>query len=174
MATTGVAFEAVWREHRASLWRVALLIVGDPDLADDVVSSAFARCLHGWDDRSVGNPESYLRQAVVNEATDGFRRRGRDRRWLARCTGDGRGSRSLEDHVADGTDLAAALRRLSVDHRAVIVLRYWADLSEQATADALSVSVGTIKSRASRALRALAADLGSDFSGPRDVKVTDV
>lgn len=56
MSMTGLAFEAVWREHRASLWRVALLIVGDPDLADDVVSSAFARSLHGWDDRGVDNP----------------------------------------------------------------------------------------------------------------------
>ena len=174
MSTSGADFEGVWREHRASLWRVAWLIVGDRDQADDVVSAAFARSLHGWGDRSVDNPQAYLRRAVVNEATDGFRRRSRDRRWLTRHTGDGRGAPQLDEAAADGADLRAALRRLSIDHRTVIVLRYWADLSEQATADALSISVGTVKSRTSRALHALAADLGADFRTTRDEEVTDV
>lgn len=174
MSTSGAGFEGVWREHRASLWRVAWLIVGDRDLADDVVSAAFARSLHGWDDRTVDNPQAYLRRAVVNEATDGFRRRGRDRRWLTRHTGDGRGNRALDEVAADSTDLRAALGRLSVEHRTVIVLRYWADLSEQATAEALSINVGTVKSRTSRALRALAADLGPGFRTTRDEEVHDV
>ena len=173
MSGTGTGFEGVWREHRASLWRVAWLIVGDEDLADDVVSAAIARSFRGWDDRSVDDLKSYLRRAVVNEATDRFRRRGRDRRWLDRRTGDGRTTRSLEDVATDGTDIRAALETLSVEHRSVVVLRYWADLSEQATADALSVSVGTVKSRTSRALRALAAELGSDFCSTRDEAVHD-
>jgi RNA polymerase sigma-70 factor (sigma-E family) len=164
MDQSGETFEGLWREHRRSLWRVAWLIVGDRDQADDVVSAAFARALRGWDSRTVSNPKAYLRRAVVNEASDGFRRRGRDRRWLDRRTGEGRGLRSVEDHAADGVDLAAALARLPVAQRAVIVLRFWDDLTEREAAEALSVSVGTVKSRTHRALQALAADLGPTFS----------
>lgn len=170
------SFETLWREHRSSLWRVAWLIVGDRDQADDVVSAAFARSLKGWADRDIDNPKAYLRRAVVNEASDGFRRLGRDRRWLTRRTGEGRGQRSIDAHAAETTDLAAALRRLPVEQRSVIVLRFWGDLSERDTADTLGISVGTVKSRTHRALQALAADLGPDFLSRSDeaVEVTDV
>ena len=152
-------FEQVWRDHRDHLWRVAWLICGDADLADDVVASAAARAWRGWARRAVSDPGAYLRRAVVNETTDRFRSRRRERRWIQRRTGEGRGQRTLDDHVADRTDVAAALARLPVGQRAVVVLRYWADLSEADTADALSISAGTVKSRTSRALAALAADL---------------
>jgi RNA polymerase sigma-70 factor (sigma-E family) len=173
MDAAGGSFEALWREHRTSLWRVAWLIVGDQDVADDVVSAAFARSLSGWAERDIDNPKAYLRRAVVNEASDGFRRLGRDRRWLTRRTGEGRGARAVDSHVAEGTDLAAALRRLPVDQRSVIVLRFWGDLSERDTAETLSISVGTVKSRTHRALRALAADLGPDFLASQTVEATD-
>lgn len=174
MDPAGDTFEAAWREHRSALWRVAWLIVGDRDQADDVVSAAFTRSLKGWAERDVANPKAYLRRAVVNEASDGFRRAGRDRRWLTRRTGEGRGLRAVDSHVAEGTDLAAALRRLPVDQRAVIVLRFWGDLSEREAADTLGISVGTVKSRTHRALKALAADLGPDFLADQIVEATDV
>ena len=145
--------------HRDDLWRVAWLITGDADLTDDVVAAAGARAWRGWDDRGVTDPGAYLRRAVANEATDRFRRRGRDRRWSHRRTGEGRGQSTVEDQASDRTDLAGALARLPVGQRAVVVLRFWADLSEAATAEALSISPGTVKSRTSRALAALAADL---------------
>ena len=155
-------FQRTWRDQRDHLWRVAWLICGDPDLADDVVGAAVARCWRGWDKRKVSDPRAYLRRAVVHEATDRFRRLGRERRWRERRTGDGRGARSLDEQVADRADLATALAALPVAQRAVLVLRYWADLSEADTADALAISVGTVKSRTSRALVALAVVLDPD------------
>lgn len=152
-------FEQVWAAHRDHLWRVAWLICGDAHVADDVVASAGARAWRGWAPGQVVDPGAYLRRAVVNETTDRFRRSGRDRRWLDRRTGEGRGGDVLEDQAADRVDLARALARLPVGQRAVIVLRFWVDLSEAATADALSISTGTMKSRTSRALTALAQEL---------------
>jgi RNA polymerase sigma-70 factor (sigma-E family) len=153
------SFEQIWRERRDHVWRLAWLICGDADLADDVVAAAAARAWRGWDGRNVTDPDAYLRRAVLNEATDRFRRRGRDRRWIERRTGEGRGARPADDQVVDRDQLAAALAKLPMGQRAVLVLRYWADLSEADTADALAISVGTVKSRQSRALAALAVDL---------------
>lgn len=173
MPGSEAGFEHIWREHRAGLWRVAWLIGGDADAADDIVSAAFTRAFQGWGDRAIDDPRAYLRRAVVNESTDWFRRRGRDRRWLVRRHGEGRAVRPMEDQVADGTDLAAALGRLSVEHRTIVILRYWEDLSERAAAELLSISVGTVKSRTSRALQALAADLGPGFGPEPAVEVHD-
>jgi RNA polymerase sigma-70 factor (sigma-E family) len=166
-------FEQVWRSRRDHLWRVAWLITGDADMADDVLAAAVARTWRGWGRRGVSDIEAYLRRAVVNEATDRFRHRGRDRRWRERRTGEGRGQRSIDDDVVDRSVIAAALARLPVGQRAVIVLRYWADLSEAATAEALSISAGTVKSRTSRALTALATDLRANNSPVRPPEASD-
>lgn len=154
-------FEAVWRTRRDHLLRIAWLICGDTDLADDVVAAAVARAWRGWGRRGVTDPDAYLRRAVVNEATDRFRSRGRDRRWADRRTGEGRGEREVADIAADRTDLALALAALPVGQRAVVVLRYWADLTEAATAETLGISIGTVKSRTSRALGTLASTYGA-------------
>jgi RNA polymerase sigma-70 factor (sigma-E family) len=163
------SFEETWGRCRDDLWRVAWLVCGDADLADDVVAAAGARAWRGWDGRGISHPDAYLRRAVVNEATDRFRRRGRDRRWLDRRTGEGRAQRPVDDHVADQVDLAAALAALPVGQRAVVVLRFWADLTEADTAAALGISPGTVKSRTSRALDALAATLRPPEPAPTEV-----
>lgn len=173
MDDIGDNFQRIWRDHRDHLWRVAWLICGDADLADDVVAAAVARCWRGWDRRNVSDPTAYLRRAVVHEATDQFRRLGRERRWRERRTGEGRGQRRLEDHVAERVDLRVALARLPVGQRAVLALRYWADLSEVATADALAVSLGTVKSRTSRALDTLAATLGPELNAQTPTEAFD-
>lgn len=162
MDDIGDDFQRIWRDRRDHLWRVAWLICGDVDLADDVVAAAAARCWRGWDRRNVSDPDAYLRRAVVHESTDRFRRLGRERRWKERRTGEGRGERKLDDHVADRVDLATALARLPVGQRAVLALRYWADLTESETAETLAISLGTVKSRTSRAFVALAAALEPD------------
>ena len=161
-------FEQAWAVHRDQLWRVAWLICGEADLADDVVANAGARAWRGWEHRRITDPAAYLRRAVVNETTDRFRSRGRDRRWADRRTGEGRAQSLLDDQAADKVDLARALAKLPVGQRTVIVLRYWIDLSEAATAETLSISPGTVKSRTSRALAALALDLNRPFAASRD------
>lgn len=152
-------FERIWSRERDRLWRIAYLIAGQAELADDIVAAAGARAWRGWGRRGVSNPEAYLRRAVANEATDRFRHRARERRWIHRRTGEGRGQRSVDDQVSDHLDLADALAELPVGQRAVLVLRFWGDLSEAATAEALAISVGTVKSRTSRALASLAVHL---------------
>jgi RNA polymerase sigma-70 factor (sigma-E family) len=160
--------EQVWRSRRDHLWRIAWLICGDADLADDVLAAAVARTWRSWGRRDVLDPEAYLRRAVVNEATDRFRHRARDRRWRDRRTGEGRGQLCIDDEVVDRSTVATAIARLPAGQRAVIVLRFWADLSESATAEALAISPGTVKSRTSRALAALASDLAIDSGWGRD------
>ena len=159
--TGGESFEAAYARRRDHLLRVAWLVCGDLDQAEDVVAAAMARCWRAWDRRGpVAEPDAYLRRAVVNEATDRFRRRGRDRAAHARRFGDARGAPALADAVADRTALVVALGALPVGQRAVVVLRYFADQTEVAMAEALGISVGTVKSRTSRALIALRHALG--------------
>ncbi len=159
-------FDDVWSEHRDHLWRIAWLICGNVDMADDVVASAAARCWHNWSKRPITDPAAYLRRAVVNETTDRFRHQGREQRWLERRTGDGRGQSDLAGQVAERTDLLAALDQLPVGQRSVITLRYWADLSVDETAATLRISAGTVKSRTSRALTLLATHLDTTAFRP--------
>lgn len=151
--------ETHWRSHHDYLWRVAWLIVGDADAADDVLAAAFERAYRNWRPERIADPRAYLRRAVVNGSTDYFRRRSRDRRWLGLRTAEGRGGLTVEDQAVDRTVLTQALGSLPADQRAVIILRYWADLSVAETADALHLSEGTVKSRSSRALRVLGVQL---------------
>lgn len=167
-------FEASWLEHRDYLWRVAWLICGDADIADDALGAAAARCWRSWATVPVVDAAAYWRRSVVNEVTDRIRHRGRERRWLQRRTGEGRGQRELQDDIADRAVVAEALDRLPSGQRAVIVLRYWADLTEQDTADALEISLGTVKSRTSRALDTLAQELGATDLRNNTTEASDV
>ena len=110
-----------------------------------------------------------MRRAVVNEATDRFRRKGRDLLFESRRSGDGRGQRGVDDDVAERSLVVDALGALPMGQRAVLVLRYYADQSEADTAAALGVSVGTVKSRASRGVAALARALGETDTEEIDV-----
>ncbi len=162
-------FELAYRRRRDHLLRVGWLICGDLDLAEDVVAAAMARCWRAWQHQPITDPDAYLRRAVVNEATDRFRRRGRDVLFESRRSGEGRGERQVEDDVAERTVVVDALAALPVGQRAVLVLRYYADQSESDTAAVLGVSVGTVKSRASRGVAALARALGETETEGIDV-----
>jgi RNA polymerase sigma-70 factor (sigma-E family) len=134
--------------RRPALVRTAYLLCGDAHLAEDLVQSALIKAVAHW--RKIGdNPEPWLRTVMVHDHISRWRRhRGRER---------------LTDLVPDAPvgaagadlDLAAALRSLAPRQRAVIVLRYYQDLTEAETARILRVSVGTVKSQHADAVRRL-------------------
>jgi RNA polymerase sigma-70 factor (sigma-E family) len=143
--------------RRPALIRTAYLLCGDAHLAEDLVQSALIKAVGHW--KRIGDqPEGWLRRTMVNDHISRWRRhRGREvlRRTVPEATAPG------SDH--DRTlALAAALQQLAPRQRAVIVLRYYEDLTEVETARALGVAVGTVKSQhrdALARLRALVPDL---------------
>lgn len=162
-ADTGV--ERLFRLHRLHLVRLALLLVDDRETAEDVVQDAFAALHRRWS--YIATPEAavgYLRTSVINTSRSVLRRRRtvRSHPWpdASRWSEEGADSGVLiaDDH----REVLVALRRLPVRQREVIVLRYWSELSEAEIAAALGISVGSVKSSASRGRDALAAMLGGE------------
>jgi RNA polymerase sigma-70 factor (sigma-E family) len=154
------AFDEYVRARGPRLVRTAYLFTGDRHVAEDVVQNALASLIVSWRRlRDVANLDAYVYRSVVNAG-----RRWRRRRWTGEIP---YGYLPEEEAVAedaparfDGrTDMIAALRRLPPRQRAVLVLRYYADLSEAETAAVLGCSVGTVKSQSSRGLAALRAAL---------------
>ena len=155
--------DAEFREFMHARWpamvRLAYGLTGDQGHAEDVAQAAFARAYASWPRvKRSGDPDAYVRQIVINENRNRFRKR----RVPERLTGSPPESALVDVPWTDAireyderSALIAALRRLGPRQRAVIVLRYWLDLTEQETAAALNCSVGTVKSQASRALATL-------------------
>jgi RNA polymerase sigma-70 factor (sigma-E family) len=145
--------------------RLAYLLTGDLQQAEDLAHEAFVRCLGRFGHlRAREAFDSYLRRTIVNLHTSGIRHRYVERRWLLR-----EGQRiavvtaSMPD-VGAREDLWRALATLPARQRAALVLRYYEDLSERDTAAALRCSVAAVKSlvaRGSDALRAVLVE-GSD------------
>jgi RNA polymerase sigma-70 factor (sigma-E family) len=134
--------------------RLAYALTGDQGHAEDVAQTAFARAYASWPKvRRTGNPEAYVRQIVINENRNRFRKQ----RVAERLTDSlpERGSTDATRDYDERSALIAALQRLGPKQRAVVVLRYWLGLTESEAAIALNCSVGTIKSQASRALASL-------------------
>jgi RNA polymerase sigma-70 factor (sigma-E family) len=159
--TTGV--EQLYRAQRLNMVRLALLLVDDRETAEDVAQDAFAAVHRQWG--KLASEEAalaYLRRCVVNGARSVLRRRRTVRRHPypdeASLTADGADGRVLlaEEH----REVLAALWRLPVRQREVIVLRYWSELTEPQVAAALGISLGAVKSMASRGRDAIAASLG--------------
>jgi RNA polymerase sigma-70 factor (sigma-E family) len=137
--------------------RLAYGLTGDLGHAEDVAQAAFARAYASWSRVArTGDPDAYVRRIVINENNSRFRRR-RVTESLVDAVPEPSGSRSADaaDALGDSEALMRALRRLGPRQRAVVVLRFWMDMSEAETAAALDCSVGTVKSQASRALAAL-------------------
>ena len=145
-----------FREFMRGRWpamvRLAYGLTGDQGHAEEVAQTAFAKAYANWPKVvRAGNPDAYVRQIVINENRNRFRKRR-----VSELSTD-----SPPDGIAAGTDIDTravvldALRVLGPRQRAVIVLRYWLDLTETETAAALDCSVGTVKSQASRALATL-------------------
>ena len=105
-----------------------------------------------WRVRRAGDPDAYVRAIVIHENSKRFRKQRVREDLRAAVPESGTGA---DDSLADRAALRDALSSLGPRQRAVIVLRFWLDMSEAATAQALNCSVGTVKSQTSRALATL-------------------
>ncbi len=155
-------FEAYVRENYPALRRLALLLCGDWATADDLVQTALIRCERRW--HLVVEPHPYVRRAVVNAAGT-WRVRRRLEAPLSALTDLAAADRGSDDRLL----VLSALRSLPLGQRQVLVLRYFEGLCETEIAELLGISVGTVKSRAARALTALRSSslLVSDLAGER-------
>jgi len=145
-----------------SLYRTAYLMLGEHQLAEDLVQAALARTYASWRKvRDPGAAPAYARVVLVNTATSWFRRRS----WR-----NERPTHDLPDsgHEPDPSNrpaLVEALRALPPRQRAVVVLRYYDDLSVREVATALGIAEGTVKSQTADALTRLRMLLG-DAAAP--------
>jgi RNA polymerase sigma-70 factor (sigma-E family) len=157
---------ALYQAHALSLARLALVMLGDPAAAEDVVQDAFLGLYQRWD--RLADPaaaRSYLRTSVLNGCRTALRRRSR-RGVLADGTAGahadgafaGPALESAEATVVHGEEhraVLAAIRRLPTRQREALVLRYYLDMTEDQAAGAMRVSRGTVKSATSRAIAAV-------------------
>jgi RNA polymerase sigma-70 factor (sigma-E family) len=141
-------------ERADRLLRTAVLLTGSRDAGQDLLQTALERLLRHWRTLS-GDPEGYLRRTLYNLAADGFRRQGRLQRKLLLLRTDTRPPPDVTAQVDLRDALVRMLVQLPPRQRAVLVLRYWEQLSEAETAAVLGWPEGTVKSAASRGLRRL-------------------
>lgn len=137
-----------------SLLHAADLLTGDRARAEDLVQHALARTYSHWSRVRSGNPEAYVRRAMLNSYLDWWRRvRRRELPIAGNDTGPPLADHAVE--VARRDAVQRALAMLTRRERAVVVLRYWFDLSETQIAEELNIAPGTVKSTANRALQRL-------------------
>jgi DNA-directed RNA polymerase specialized sigma24 family protein len=151
------SFEAFYAASVDSVYRALAATVGDLALAREATDEAMARAYGRWSKvRELANPGGWVYRVGLNWATSVWRRVRRELPWSAASTVH------VQVDGSDATAALAALRRLPVPYRAVVVCRVLLDLSTVDTALALGVPEGTVKSRLARALAALRAQLGDE------------
>jgi RNA polymerase sigma-70 factor (sigma-E family) len=154
------AVTALYRVHAVGLIRLAVVMLGDRQAAEDVVQEAFTGLFRRWAHLTdAGKALSYVRSATLNGCRSELRRRIRtERRTERRAVPGDTGTASAEFAALVGEDhreVLAALRRLPARQREALVLRFYLELSEPEIAQAMGISPGTVKSTTSRALTAL-------------------
>lgn len=143
--------------HRAGpgLRRIAGLLCDHAADADDLVQETLVKVYLRWSRISrLENPDGYVRTMLVNQHVSMRRSQSRDRRGR-RWPGAPAAVEDRVPRVVDRSALAGALAGLGARQRAVVVLRYYCDLSDEQIADALGCSPKTVRSQASRALARL-------------------
>ena len=152
---TATSLEQAFAAHHAGAVRLAYLLCGDHEQAEDAVATVWLKVHRRLERGPVDDIGAYVRRAVVNEVNSWFRKLGVRRREAARRKGDHRGTYGHDERIADADAVIHALDQLPSRTRAAVVLRYYADLSVADTAAALGVSEGTVKSSVSRGLTTL-------------------
>ncbi|MFC0628617.1 SigE family RNA polymerase sigma factor [Kribbella deserti] len=148
-----VEFEDFVAARYESLRRTAYLLTQDAALAEDLVQTVLAKCWLSWS--RIKDPGAYVHRTLVNTYIAWWRRRWNNEHPTEELPESAHGGAETLD---DRTDLSYALRRLPRKMRAVVVLRFYEDLSEAETARILNCSLGTVKSQTSRALAKLRID----------------
>ena len=157
-----------------ALHRAAYLMVGDSQLAQDLVQEALTKTYVAWPRlRDPRAAEAYTRKAITTTAISWFRRKG----WA-----NERPTETLPDTFRPGhaddivrTDwLWTALQTLPARQRAAVVLRFYEDLTEAQTADAMGCAVGTVKSQVSAGLAKLRTQLGQTGAGDVELLPIDL
>ncbi|MET9341448.1 MULTISPECIES: SigE family RNA polymerase sigma factor [unclassified Nonomuraea] len=144
------AFDEFLAARSTSLLRTAILVCGATQHdAEDLVQHALEKVYRHWPRIRHDNPDAYARRIVVNTAISAARRR----KVIQEITFSRPPETEARSPDLDLRDaLIAELRKLPARMRAVLVLRYWEDMSEHATAQMLGCSLGTVKSQAARGL----------------------
>jgi len=163
---SAIGFEEFVAARSPALWRSAYLLTGDAHKAEDLVQAALAKTWRRWSTVARdGSVEGYVRRTMVTTYTDWWRRKWNAERPSA-VVPDASGP-AEEDQLVVRRDVLVALGGLTRGQRAVVVLRYFDDLTETQTAEALGCSVGTVKSQHARAMAALRSSplLADDHEG---------
>ena len=153
------AVTSLYEAHSLGLIRLAVIMVGDRQTAEDLVQEAFWALYRRW--RSLSGPEKalgYVRVCVLNGCRSALRHRGRSRQRGAVLAQDWQTVESAESTALVGEEhrqVLAALQKLPSRQRETLVLRFYLDLPEPEVARAMGISRGTVKSNTSRALAAL-------------------
>jgi RNA polymerase sigma-70 factor (sigma-E family) len=165
---TRAEFERFVASHGDRLLRTGYLVTWELAEAEDLVQECLLKVARRWPQvRTMAHPDAYARRILINLALDGARRRTRlrselgqpDRPLLEPAT-EAQSLNGLAE-LGDRSELFDALGGLPQHQRLVLVLRYFADLSEAQTAEALNCSLGTVKSTTSRGLARLRSNGGS-------------
>jgi RNA polymerase sigma-70 factor (sigma-E family) len=149
------SFDEFVNSRYPALVRYGALLTGDRGHGEDLAQEALLKTYRRWRRlHEQGDPEAYTRTVMMRAAWRAARRLWR-REVPAAAPPDHPAAGDSFDHRDTAEVVLAALRGLPAGQRVVLVLRYWAGLSEQEIAAELGCSAGTVKSRASRAIAAL-------------------
>jgi RNA polymerase sigma-70 factor (sigma-E family) len=162
VVTTGTRadrFTTFARERSPELSRIAYLLCGDVHRAADLVQLALERTYRAWNRVGDGDPFAYARRVIATARIDTWRRTKHDVLVAPADLRPGSASDGSQ-HVVDRDELVRALRQLPAGQRRIVVLRYLLDRTEKQTAEDLGISVGAVKSGASRGLDRLRLILG--------------
>jgi RNA polymerase sigma-70 factor (sigma-E family) len=154
---------ALYGRHAPRAGRLAYLLTGDADLAEDLAQEAFARLIARMGSiRDEAVIAAYLRRSVVNLVHKHWKKLQSERRYLRREGFSLATQATALPDVAEQDELWRALQQLPYRQRAAIVLRFYEDLSEAETARVLGCAVGTVKSSVARGLRRLQKEMIGD------------
>ncbi|HEX5597292.1 MAG TPA: SigE family RNA polymerase sigma factor [Micromonosporaceae bacterium] len=153
-------------QRSPTLSRAAFLLTGDHQLAEDLLQAALARTYRHWRRIRGDQPEAYVRRVMYHQHISWWRRRRLTEQLTA--TPPERVSDDPSIATALRVTVAAALQQLTPRQRAVIVLRYFDDLTETQVAELLGCSLGTVKRHAHDALRRLRAIAPELVDAPRE------